>query len=70
MRSIRPQLPRPRTGCPKAACTPNGNGFVPPVRKDIYEQLSATIADATRTAGPEAGSPGLPANWDEIAPGY
>jgi hypothetical protein len=55
---------------PKGRLYANGNGFVPPVRKDIYEQLSATIADATRNAGTEAGSPGLPRNWDEVAPGH
>ncbi len=55
---------------PKGRLYANGNGFVPPVRKDVYEQLSATIAEVTRSAGTEAGSPGLPRNWDEIAPGH
>ena len=48
----------------------NGNGFVPPIRKDLFGQLAGAIADATRTAGTEDGSPGLPRNWDEIAPGH
>ncbi len=55
---------------PKGRLYANGNGFVPPVRKDLYEQLSATIADVNRNAGTEAGSPGLPRNWDEVAPGH
>ncbi len=55
---------------PKGRLYANGNGFVPPVRKDVYELLSATIADLNRNAGAEDGSPGLPRNWDEIAPGH
>ena len=56
----------------------NGNGFVPPVRRDLYTTLAAVIAEASRNggaqgaggAGTEAGSPGLPRNWEEIAPGH
>ncbi len=46
-----------------------GNGFVPPIRKDLYEQLSGAIADANRAAGTEAETK-LPPNWDEVAPGH
>ena len=56
----------------------NGNGFVPPVRRDLYTTLAAVIAQAGRNGGAqgaggaaaEAGSPGLPRNWDEIAAGH
>jgi hypothetical protein len=56
----------------------NGNGFVPPVKKDLYATLAGVIAAAsgnggTDGAGGAAGkdaSPGLPRSWDEIAPGH
>ena len=56
----------------------NGNGFVPPVRRDLYTTLAAVIAQASRNGGAqaaggaaaEAGSPGLPRSWDEIGPGH
>jgi hypothetical protein len=53
----------------------NGNGFVPPVQKQLYATLAATVAAASRNAATEAAdgaprSPGLPRSWDEIAPGH
>jgi hypothetical protein len=50
----------------------NGNGFVPPVRKQLYATLAATVAAASRNAATNGAprSPGLPRSWDEIAPGH
>jgi len=56
----------------------NGNGFVPPVQKQLYATLAARVAAASRNAATKAadgapfegGSPGLPRSWDEIAPGH
>ncbi len=53
----------------------NGNGFVPPVQKQLYATLAATVAAASRDAVTKATdgaprSPGLPRSWDEIAPGH
>ena len=44
----------------------NGNGFVPPVRRASRNGG----AQGAGGAATEAGSPGLPRNWDEIAPGH
>ena len=55
----------------------NGNGFIPPVKRDLYTTLGDGMPRQAETAEPkvpvvgtEAGSPGLPRNWDEIAPGH
>jgi len=47
----------------------NGNGLIPPVPHALYARLSATIAAASRNADNAVGSPGLPRDWNEIAPG-
>jgi hypothetical protein len=53
----------------------NGSGFVPKIKYDLYAKLSATVAAEARTASSadgddQAGSPGLPRDWDEIGPGH
>ena len=56
---------------PEGRLYANGNGLVPPVPHALYARLSATIAAASRNAGDDngGGSPGLPRDWNEIAPG-
>ena len=63
---------------PEGRLYANGNGFIPPVRHQLYATLAATIAATSGTTGTKAagggaagaGSPGLPRSWDEIGPGH
>ncbi len=51
----------------------NGSGFIPTIKHQLYSWLSATVAAESPDAGSadgNDGSPGLPRDWDEIAPGH
>ena len=59
---------------PKGRLYSNGRGFVPYVRRDLYDKLVAacdegTAAVRTTKAGSAATYP-RPRNWQEIAPGH
>jgi hypothetical protein len=52
-------------------CYANGRGFVPNVRRDLYEKLIAAAGGepSQDTETPRV-TQGLPLSWDEIAPGH
>jgi hypothetical protein len=51
----------------------NGRGFVPNVRQQLYSKVIAALAAETQDSAGDpmpAPAPGLPATWNDIAPGH